>query len=72
MGDRLKRTHYLSRVDRERKIRSRRKRTDIEKYFFVSRTIQHWNQLPADVSETLPCKQITFKNRVRKAIIEVS
>jgi hypothetical protein len=34
--------------------------------------IQLWNQLPADVLETLPCKQITFKKRARKAIIEVS
>jgi hypothetical protein len=38
----------------------------------VNRTIQHWNQFPAEVLETLPCKQITFKKRVRKAIIEVS
>jgi hypothetical protein len=48
-GDRLQQPHYLSRVDHEWKIRSRRQRTDIGKYSFVSRTIQHWNQLPADV-----------------------
>jgi hypothetical protein len=64
--------HYLSRVDHDRKIRSRRQRTDIGKYSFVSRTIQHWNQLPAEVLETLPCKTVTFKRRVRKVIIEVS
>jgi len=29
MGDRLQRPQYLSRVDHERKIRSRRQRTDI-------------------------------------------
>jgi hypothetical protein len=45
---------------------------DVGKYSFVNGTIQHWNQLPADVLETLPCKQITFKKRVRKTIIEVS
>jgi hypothetical protein len=41
IGDRLQRPHYLSRVDHERKIRSRRQRTDIGKYSFMIRTIQH-------------------------------
>jgi hypothetical protein len=40
--------------------------------FFVNMTIQDWNQLPAEVLETLPCKLNTLKKRVRKAIIEVS
>jgi hypothetical protein len=62
----------LSRVDHERKIRSRRQWMDIGKYSFENRAIRHWNQLPADVLETLPCKQITFKKWVKKAIIEVS
>ena len=70
-GDRLKRPHYLSRVDHDRKIRSRRQRTDIGKYSFVNRTTEDWNQLPAKVLGTLPCKQNTLKKRVRKAIIEV-
>jgi hypothetical protein len=70
VGDRLQRPHYLNRVDLERKIRSWRQRTDIGNYLFVNRTIQHWNQLPTDVLETLPCKHITFKKRVRKVIIE--
>jgi len=72
IGDRLQRPHYLSMVDHERKIRSRRQRTDIGKYSFVDRTIQHWNQLPADVLGILPCKTITFKKRVRKVIIELN
>jgi len=72
IGDRLKRPHYLSRVDHGRKIRSRRQRTDIGKYSFVNRTIQDWNQIPAEVLGTLPCKINTLKKRVRKAIIEVS
>jgi len=72
IGDRLQRPHYLSRADHERKIRSRRQRTDIGKYSFVNRTIQHWNQLPAVVLGTLPCKPIIFKKRVRKVIIKVS
>ena len=71
IGDRLQRPHYLSRVDHERKIRSRRQRSDIGKYSFVNRTIKHWNQLPAEVLGNLPCKQITFKKRVRKVIIEL-
>jgi hypothetical protein len=72
IGDRLKRPHYLSRVDHERKIRNRRQRTGIGKYSFVNRTIEDWNQLPAEVLGTLPCKLNTLKKRVRKAIIEVS
>jgi hypothetical protein len=52
-------------------MRSRRQRTDIGKYYFVNRTIEDWNQLPAEVLGTLPCKQNTLKKRVRKAIIEV-
>jgi len=72
IGDRLQWPHYLSRVDHEWKIRSRGQRTDITKYSFVNRTIQHWNQLPAEVLGTIPCKPIIFKKRVRKVIIEVS
>jgi len=72
IGDRLQRPHYLSMVDHERKIRSRRQRTDIRKYFFVSRNIQDWNQLPAKVLGTLPCKPNTQKRRVRKVINGVS
>ena len=72
IGDRLQRPHYLSRVDYERKIRSRRQKTDIGKYSFVNRTITHWNRLPADVLGTLLCKPIIFKKKVRKVIIEVS
>jgi hypothetical protein len=71
-GDRLQRPNYLSTVDHERKIRSRRQRTDIGKYSFVNRTIQDWNQLLAEVLGTLPCKPNTLKKTVRKAIIEVS
>jgi hypothetical protein len=71
-GDRLKRPHCLSRVDHERKIRSRRQRTDIGKYSFVNRTIQHWNQLPTEVLEILPYKAITFKKWGRKVIIELN
>jgi len=72
IGDRLQRPYHLSRVDHERKIRSRRQRTDKGKYSFVIRTIQDWNQLPAEVLRTVRCKLNTLKKRVRKAIIEIS
>jgi hypothetical protein len=49
-------TCYLSRGDHGKKIRSRKQRTDIGKYSFVNRTIQFWNQLPADALGTLSCK----------------
>jgi len=72
IGDRIQRPHYLSRADHDWKICSSMQKTDIGKYSSVNRTIHHWNQLPAEVLGTLPCKPTTFKKRVRKAIIEVS
>jgi len=71
IGDRLERPHYLSRADHNLKIRNRRQRTDIGKYSFVNRTIEHWNQLPAEVLEPLPCNSTTFRKRIRKVISEV-
>jgi hypothetical protein len=47
---------------------SRQQRTDMVKYSFVKRTIQLWNQLPADDLRTLSCKPSHFKNRVREVI----
>jgi hypothetical protein len=70
--DRIERPHYLSRVDHDWKIRSRKQKTDIEKYSFVNRTIHHRNQLPAEVLGTLSWKPITFKKWVSKVIIEES
>jgi len=60
VGDRLQRPHYLSRVDHERKIRSRRRRMDMGKYSFVNRTIQLWNQLPAEVLRNSPLQTNHF------------
>jgi hypothetical protein len=37
---------YLSRDEHDRKIRSRKQRTDIGKYLFLRRTTWLWNQLP--------------------------
>jgi hypothetical protein len=58
------------RVDHDKEIRSRKQRTDIGTYSFVNRTIQLWNQLPADASGTLSCKPSNFRKRVRKVINE--
>ena len=60
IGDRIQRPHYLSKVDHDWKIRSRRQKADIGKYSFVNRTIHHWNQLPAEVLGTLPCKPTNY------------
>jgi len=67
--DRLRRPYYLSWVHHVQKIRDRKQRTDIRKYFFVKRTIKNWNQLPAQALRTFPCKPMIFRNRFRKAII---
>jgi hypothetical protein len=64
----LQKPCYLRRVDHDRKIRSRKQKTDIGKYSFVSRTIQLWNQLPADALGTLSCKPSNFRKRLRKVI----
>jgi hypothetical protein len=71
IGDRLRRPCYLSRVDHDRKIRSRQQKTDIGKYSFVNRTIQLWNQLPAGALGSLSCKPSNFRKRVRKVINKV-
>jgi hypothetical protein len=71
IGNRLQMPCYLSRVNHVRKIRSRKQRTDIRKYSLINRTIQLWNQLPADTSGTLSCKQSNFRKRIRKVMNEV-
>jgi hypothetical protein len=55
-------------VNHDRKIRSRKQKTDIGKYSFVNRTIQLWNQLPADAFGSLSSKSSNFRKRVRKVI----
>jgi hypothetical protein len=71
ISDGLQRPYYLSRVDHDLKIRSRKQRTVIGKYSFVNRTIQLWNQPPADALGTLSSNQSNFRKRVRKVINEV-
>jgi hypothetical protein len=68
IGGRLLGPCYLSREDHNRKIRSRKQRTDIGKYLFVNRTIINWNRLPADLLASFPCKLNTFRKRVKKVV----
>ena len=68
--DRLRRPHYLSRVDHVWKIRDTKQSMDIGKYSFVNRTIKNWNQLPAETLGTFPFKTKIFRNRFRKAIFK--
>jgi hypothetical protein len=70
IGDRLRRPCYLSRVNHDKKIRSRKQRTDIRKYSFINMAIQLWNQPPGDDLGTLSCKPSNFGKRVRKVINE--
>jgi hypothetical protein len=70
IGDRLRKPCSLSRVHHERKLRSRKQKTGIGKYSFVNRTIQLWNQLPAEALGTLSCKH--FRKIFRKVINEVN
>jgi len=60
IGDRFLKSYYLSTEDHNRKIRTRKQRTDVGKYSFVNRTIKSWNQLPAGLLASFPCKLNTF------------
>jgi hypothetical protein len=58
----------LSRDDHSWKVRSRKQRTDVDKYSFVNRTIKVWNSLPASILASFPCKLNTFRKRIREAV----
>jgi hypothetical protein len=59
---------YLSRIDHNRKIRTRKRRTDVGKSWVVNRTIQRRYQLPAGLLASLPCSLNTFRKRVKKTV----
>jgi hypothetical protein len=50
------------------KLGSESKKQISENIPLVNRTIQLWNQIPADALGTLPCKQNNFRKRVREVI----
>jgi hypothetical protein len=59
---------YLSRYDRNREIRTKRKITDGGKYFFGNRNIKSWNQLPAGLLASFHCKLNQFRKRVKNVV----
>jgi hypothetical protein len=59
--DRMQNPCYLSRVDHDRKTMRIKQKIDIGKCSFVNKTIQLWNQLPADAIGTLSCKPRNFR-----------
>jgi hypothetical protein len=38
------------------------------KYSFVNRTVNSWNQLPAGLLASFPCKLNTFRKRVKNVV----
>jgi hypothetical protein len=64
----LKQPCYLSRGDHNRKIGTRKQRRDVGKYSFLNWTIKSWNQLPASLLESFPCKINTFRKRVKNVV----
>jgi len=68
IGDSLQAPWYLRMVDHHWKIRARKQRTDIGKFFVVNRSITDWNQLPEGAIGAPHCKTRIFKTRVRKAV----
>jgi len=68
MGNRLLKPCDVSRDDHSQKIRTRKQRTDVGKYSFINRTIKSWNQLPASLLASFPCKISTFRKRVKNVV----
>jgi hypothetical protein len=64
--DRLLKPCYLSGDDHNKKIRTRKQRTDVGKYSFVNRTIKNWNQLPADLLASFPYKLSILGTELRR------
>ena len=68
IDDRLLKPCYLSREYHNRKIRTRKQRTDFGKHSFVNRIFKSWNQLRAGLLASLPCKLNTFRKRVKNVV----
>ena len=58
VGDRLLKRCYLSGDDHNRKIRTRKQRSDVGKYSFLNRTSVSWNQLTAGLLVSFQCKRL--------------
>ena len=68
IGDVFLKPCYLSTDDHNWKIRTRKQRIDIGKYFFVNRTIKSWNKLPAVLLVSFLCKIITYRKRFKNVV----
>jgi len=68
IGDRLLKPCYLSRDDHNRKIGTKKQKTDVSKYSFVNRATKRRNQLPAGLLASSPCKLNTFRKRVKNVV----
>jgi len=68
IGDRFLKPCYLIRDNHNRKIRTRKQRTDVGKYSFINRTIKSWNQLPAGLLASFSCKLNVFRKRVKNVV----
>jgi hypothetical protein len=68
IGDRLLQPCYLGTDDHNQKIRTKKQRTDVGTYSFVNRTIKCWNQLPAGLLASFPCKLNTFRKTVKNVV----
>jgi len=42
--------------------------SDVGKYSFLNRTIKSWNQLPAGLLASSPCKLNMFRKRVKNVV----
>ena len=54
IGNRLLKAYYLSRDDHNRKIRTRRKRTDCGKYSFINRNIKSPESITCKLTSVFP------------------
>jgi len=68
LGNRLLKPCYLSRGGHNRKIKTRKQRTDVGVFSFINRAIKGWNQLPASLLVSFPCKLNTFGKRVKHVV----
>ena len=66
IGDILLKPCYLSRDDHNRKIRTRKQRTDAGNYSFVNRTNKSWKA--AGLVTSFLCKIITFRKRFKNVV----
>ena len=68
IGNRLLKPCYPSWGHHNRKIRTRKQRTDVGKYYFVNTTIKGWNQLSAGLLAYFRRKLNTFRKRVKNVV----